>query len=261
MSTPLLELRGVNKEFGGLQAVKDVSFAVPVGATIGVIGPNGAGKTTLFNLISGASPVSRGEILYDGLTITKWPAHVRARRGITRTFQTMHLYQKMSAMENVVVALNLRAPYSLVESLVLSPRVRRTERELRQEALRLLQRVGLEGKASALAGALSYGEQRRLDIAKALAVGPRLLLLDEPAAGMNAEEASSLAKLIIEIKQELKLTVVLVEHHMDFVMALSEKVVAMDFGAVIAEGSPEEIRRHPRVREAYIGQEIERAEP
>ncbi len=251
---PIMRVRGLGKSFGGIQAVKDVSFDLAAGSTLGFIGPNGAGKTTVFNLISGVTLPDRGEVLLDGQRVTRWPAHIRARHGIARTFQTMHLYRDLTARENVLMALHLHARYSMLAAILATPGVRRAEAALRTRAAQLLRRVGLEARADVKAGALSYGDQRRLDLCKALALEPRVLMLDEPAAGMNEEESRDLTALIAQLKAEHGLTVLIVEHHMDVVMSLSDEVVAMDFGEVIAHGPPDMVRRDARVLEAYLGQ-------
>jgi branched-chain amino acid transport system ATP-binding protein len=260
MSTGILELQGVSKRFGGISACKDISFSLAQGQLMGLIGPNGAGKTTAFNLITGVYGLSEGRILLEGTELSGLRPDRIVRRGVARTFQNIRLFRNLSALENVVIALDCHESYPLAASFLRLPWVRRREQGLREEAQAYLEAVGLADKAHTRADAMPYGLQRKLEIARALALKPRLLLLDEPAAGMNPEESLDLARLVRRIHEEFRLTTLLIEHHMDVVMALCEKIFVMNFGEKLAEGAPEAIQRDPAVLKAYLGEGFKRAQ-
>jgi len=255
--TTLLELRGVTKTFGGIQAVKDMSFRVEERELSGLIGPNGAGKTTIFNLITGVYDVTNGDIFYDRKNINALKTYEIVSLGIARTFQNLRLFAKSSVLENVMTAAQRHHRYGFPEALSHLGRWKAKERETRDESMALLERVGLADRANQAAGTLPYGLQRRLEIARAVSLRPKLLLLDEPAAGMNADEVARLNELIVKFHKDFKLTILLIEHHMDVIMNICPHIVCMNFGAKIAEGSPEEIRSHPEVLKAYLGEEEE----
>jgi branched-chain amino acid transport system ATP-binding protein len=235
---PLLTVDGVRVEFGGIIALADLSFTIDEGQICALIGPNGAGKTTLFNCISRLYQPSEGRILLDGRNLLALPAHRIARAGIARTFQNLALFPALTVVQNVMVGASSR---------------RGSSRTRRVEALALLERLGLGDLASRPAAGLPYGTLKRVEIARALAAHPRLLLLDEPAAGLTHSEVDELGDLVRSIRDEFTLSVLLVEHHMAMVMAISDKVVVLDFGSKIAEGTPEQIRNDARVIEAYLG--------
>ncbi len=248
----LLEVAGLNKAFGGVLAVQEVSFAVESGLVYSVIGPNGAGKTTLFNLITGIYEPTSGDIRFDGRSIVGQPPHRLASLGIARTFQNLQICMNMSARENVMVGAHLALDRNLVKGMLRWPALRRRDAALREEAAALMRYVGLDGYVGAAAGAMPYGALKRLEIARALAANPRLLFLDEPAAGLNPKETAEIDELIRRIADQ-GITVVLVEHDMKMVMNISDRILVLDYGKKLAEGSAPEVRANPDVIAAYLG--------
>jgi branched-chain amino acid transport system ATP-binding protein len=253
MNDSLLETQRLRKEFGGLVAVDDVDFTVPENGIVSLIGPNGAGKTTFFNMLTGVYKPTAGRVVFAGEDMTSKPPHAFTHRGIGRTFQNIRLFQNMSALENVLVGMHVRLKGNLFEAIVRTPRVRKEEVAARQRARELLEFSGLVRKEAVIGRNLSYGDQRRLEVARALATQPKLLLLDEPTAGMNPQETADFTTFVVRLREERQLAVLLIEHDMRVVMGISDRVTVLDYGEKIAEGTPQEIQKNERVIEAYLG--------
>ncbi|WP_136525352.1 ABC transporter ATP-binding protein [Geomonas ferrireducens] len=250
----MLSLSGIGKRFGGLTALDGISFEVGKGAITGIIGPNGAGKTTLFNVATGIYPPSCGAVVFDGKDISKLPPEGRARLGLVRTFQNIELFGKMTVLENVMVGLHTQSGSGLFACSFRMPWQMKEERRIRERALELLEFVGIPELADVQAGTLSFGKGRLLEIARAMALEPKLLLMDEPAAGLNSGETADLGDLIKRIR-DLGVTVALVEHDMDLVMDICDHLVVLNLGTMLAQGTPREIQDNPAVITAYLGEE------
>ena len=249
----ILSARKVGKRFGGLMAVRDLDIEIEPKMIYSVIGPNGAGKTTFFNCVTGFYKPDGGDILLDGLSIGGRSPDAITKLGIARTYQNIRLFSGMTAIENVMVGLHAHLHAGLLGAILRTAAVRREEHEAETEARRLLNFVGLAGKGDFVARNLPYGDQRRLEVARALATRPKLLLLDEPTAGMNPREAEDMKTFIRRLRDELGITILLIEHHMRVVMGISDRIAVLDYGEKIAEGTPLEIQSNPRVVEAYLG--------
>jgi ABC-type branched-subunit amino acid transport system ATPase component len=252
----MLKVENLTKHFGGLKAVEDVTFAVDPGEIVGLIGPNGAGKTTVFNLISRVLPPTRGQITFAGHDLLRYKTPQIIQLGLARTFQNLGLFPYMSVLDNLLVGQHGSFTASPLSMVLAGPRARREEAQRTEEARTLLRSIGLEGIQAALAGSLPYGTQKFIELSRALLARPRMLLLDEPVAGMNPSEREEIRNFIQKIHQEQGLTILLVEHDMNFVMGLCDRIVVLSFGQKLAEGPPEQIRNNPRVVEAYLGEEV-----
>jgi len=254
-SPALLEVHALTRRFGGLIAVNNVSFRIYPGEIFGLIGPNGAGKTTLFNILTGLTPPSSGNIHYQGEDITRFRPHRIAARGIARTFQNIRLFGNLSALENVMIGQHVHTRSGVLSGVLGLPPGPAEARQVRERAHELLDLVGLADRAQTKARMFAYGDQRRLELARALALQPRLLLLDEPAAGMNPNEKQTLSAFIREVHDRFDLTVVLIEHHVPLVMGLCDRIAVLHFGQLLALGDPAQVRNDPAVIEAYLGDE------
>ena len=254
----LLEARGLSKNFGGVRAVQDISLSISPQTVFAIIGPNGAGKSTLLNLLSGIFPPDAGRVTFDGADLTRVRAHRRVRHGIARTFQKIRLFRQLSALDNVIAGFHIHCHIPAWQYVIHGAAFRDNHARCREEAARLLGFMGLEGRAHVAAGSLSYGERRMLEIARALATAPRLLMVDEPAAGLNAREVETLVERLQSLRRD-GLTILVVEHNMDLVMTIADRVLVIDYGQHLFEGSPPQVQQHPGVIAAYLGEERPKA--
>lgn len=250
----ILNVENISKRFGGLKAVSNLSFNVKEGEVLAIIGPNGAGKTTVFNLITGFYPVDEGKIVFNDIDITSKPPYVISRHGIARTFQNLRLFKNLTVLENVVAGFYSKNSYSLIDALFATPKRNKLAKSAEKVSFEILEFFKLAGKADNVAGALPYGEQRKLELARAIATNAKLVLIDEPAAGMNPTEVADFVDLLNSAREKFGLTFVLIEHQMELVMKISERIVVMDFGEKIMEGTPKEVKNDKRVIEAYLGE-------
>ncbi len=257
----LLRVEGLGINFGGLRAVSDFSLHLETGSLAGLIGPNGAGKTTVFNMLTGVYEPTDGQILFRDIhekerILNGLASHEITRLGIARTFQNIRLFHNLTVLENVSVSHHFRVAYNPIQGILRTPLFRREEARIREQSLEILKIFEIEQKANVLSGSLPYGQQRKLEIVRALATSPRLLLLDEPAAGMNPQETKDLMSLIAFIRERFHLTILLIEHDMNLVMGLCESLTVLDYGRVIAQGKPDSVRKNPDVIRAYLGEDI-----
>lgn len=252
----LLKATKLSKVFGGLRAVSNFGIEINKGELVGLIGPNGAGKTTAFNMLTGVYEPTEGQIEFDGKSIVGLKPYQVTQRGVARTFQNIRLFSDLTVLDNVKIAYHFHVKYGLLESILRVGRYHQEEAEIEEKAIRFLEIFKLSHKKDEIARNLPYGEQRRLEIARALAAQPRLLLLDEPAAGMNPQETQQLMEMIRWIRKEFDLTILLIEHDMNLVMGVCERIYVLEYGSIIAHGTPHEIKNNPRVIEAYLGEEV-----
>lgn len=253
----ILKVENLAIRFGGLDAVSEFNIEIEKNDLVGLIGPNGAGKTTVFNMLTGVYLPTEGDIMFEGKSIVGMKPYEITKKKLARTFQNIRLFKSMSVIDNVKLSYNYQIKYNYFDTIFRTPKFFKLEEEIQQKAMELLKVFKLESKAEEQAKNLPYGEQRRLEIARAMAANPKLLLLDEPAAGMNPQETQDLMNLIKWIRDHFDLTILLIEHDMKLVMGICEKIVVLDYGKIIAKGTPEEIRKNPRVIEAYLGEECE----